>query len=115
MEARVSRSLPTNHLFTTISTPLCLGAWKQHLVNHPDQDFVRFIVKGMEEGFPIGVDPAASFMSARRNMSLQQDLPSTQEETAFDITATIAYPGYKLNYSSMLAGRPFTCALSNIP
>ena len=80
MEARVSRSLPTNHLFTTISTPLCLGAWKQHLVNHPDQDFVRFIVKGMEEGFPIGVDPTASFMSAHRNMSSAAENPQVIED-----------------------------------
>ena len=29
-------------------------------------------------------------------LPLQQDSPSTQEETAFDVTATIAYPGYKL-------------------
>ena len=80
MEARVSRSLPTNYLFTTISTPLCLGAWKQHLVNHPDQDFVRFIVKGMEEGFPIGVDITASFMSARRNMSSAAENPQVIED-----------------------------------
>ena len=69
METSVSRSLQTNHLFSAIATPIRLGAWKQNLVHHPDHDFARFIVRGIEEGFPIGVDPNASFMSARRNMS----------------------------------------------
>ena len=72
MEARLPHSLPTkptNPIFASISTPLHLEAWRKHLANHPDQDFAQFIVRGIREGFPIGVDHSASFISARRNMS----------------------------------------------
>ena len=80
MEARLSRSLPTNHLFATISTPLRLQAWEQHLRNHPDRNFTRFIVKGIAEGFPIGVDPTAPFVAARRNMSSADENPQVIED-----------------------------------
>ena len=74
MEARLPRSLPTNPIFASISTPLRL------LANHPDQDFAQFIVRGIREGFPIGVDPTASFVSARRNMSSALENPQVIEE-----------------------------------
>ena len=80
MEARLPRSLPTNPIFASISTPLRLEAWRKHLANHPDQDFAQFIVRGIREGFPIGVDPTASFVSARRNMSSALENPQVIEE-----------------------------------
>ena len=49
-------------------TPLRLSAWKSKLKNHPDQDYVCFLLKGIEEGFRIGVDPDRVFKCAKRNM-----------------------------------------------
>ena len=80
MEARISRSLPTNPLFASISTPLHLEAWRKHLVNHPDQDFVQFVVRGIREGLQIGVDPTASFVLANRNMSSTFKNPQVFED-----------------------------------
>ena len=80
IEARISRSTPANPLFATISTPLHLETWKKQLASHPDQDFAQFIVKGISGGFPIGVDPAASLVSARRNMSSAMENPQVIED-----------------------------------
>ena len=55
------------HLAQTV-TPLRLSAWKSKLKNHPDQDYVCFLLKGIEEGFLIGVDPDRLFKCAKRNM-----------------------------------------------
>ena len=40
----------------------------RRLPSHPDQDNVCFLVKGIEEGFHIGVDPDRVFKSAKKNM-----------------------------------------------
>ena len=39
-----------------ISTPLKIEVWEKCLCNHPDKDFVAFILKGIKQGFRIGVD-----------------------------------------------------------
>ena len=80
MEARSPHSLPPSPLFATVATPLCLGAWKQYLRSHPDKEFAHFIVRGIEQGFPIGVDPTASLVSARRNMSSATENPQVIED-----------------------------------
>ena len=80
MEARSPHSLPPRPLFATVATPLCLGAWKQHLRGHPDREFARFVFRGIEEGFPIGVDPMASLVSASRNMSSATENPQVIED-----------------------------------
>ena len=38
----------------TITTPLSLSAWAQHLTSHPDQQFAHYILKGIAQGFRIG-------------------------------------------------------------
>jgi len=57
-DARISR----------LATPLNLSAWKKKLGRHPDADFTAYILNGIEFGFRIGVDEAAFFQSAKRNM-----------------------------------------------
>ena len=48
--------------------------WRKFLQDHPDQDFVGFILRGIEEGFRIGANPESLLRPASRNMqsALQQ-------------------------------------------
>ena len=64
----------------TVSTPLILQAWRRRLARHPDHDFVRFILNGVEHGFCIGVDEAASFRPALRNMQSASQYPQVIED-----------------------------------
>jgi len=42
------QALPLPAVLTSITTPLCLGAWEQALSTHPDRRFVEFL-KGIAE------------------------------------------------------------------
>ena len=50
------------------STPLNLPAWRQKLSKHPDGDYARYILNGIEHGFRLGVQEPRPFKSANRNM-----------------------------------------------
>jgi len=52
----------------TVKTPLKLAAWQKKLQNHPDKDYCKYILKGIEKGFCLGVDESASFTSSTQNM-----------------------------------------------
>lgn len=70
-----------DHRLARVSTPLQLEAWKRLLQNHPDADFARYILGGIEHGFHIGIRQAAfNFRSARRNMSSALTHPHVIEE-----------------------------------
>jgi len=58
---------PDPHL-SAISTPLKVQEWSSLLSNHPDQQFVAYLVKGMSEGFHIGFDHSRELRSAKKNM-----------------------------------------------
>ena len=51
-----------------IVTPLCLASWSRRLRHHPDNDFTRYILRGIELGFHIGADPSVKLKSASKNM-----------------------------------------------
>ena len=53
---------------TGIYTPLRLESWHKKLEQHPDQDFSSYILRGIENGFNIGVNPAVPLRPATRNM-----------------------------------------------
>ncbi len=60
-----------------ITTPLHLESWSQLLARHPDQDFKRFIMAGIKEGFRNGCD--------RKNLCLHrrpQNMPSVRQHQA---------------------------------
>ena len=55
-------------------------------MHHPDKDFVRYILQGIEHGFGIGVNSLASFEGAKNNMASARKHPAIidaylQEET----------------------------------
>jgi len=58
----------TDSRLTSVNTPLNYAAYRQQLQGHPDQDFVEYILNGIQSGFRIGINPIASFKSAKRNM-----------------------------------------------
>lgn len=53
---------------SVITTPLKPEVWKKKLMAHPDQDFVHYIIRGIETGFAVGVDCSKEIAPAKRNM-----------------------------------------------
>ena len=37
--------------FADIQTPVVFEAWQEGLQNHPDQQFAKFVLRGLSEGF----------------------------------------------------------------
>ena len=65
---------------SVLSTPLSLPAWRRKLEKHPDQDYVKYILSGIEYGFRIGVDEPREFKSAIQNMLSARQTPQVIEE-----------------------------------
>ena len=63
-----------------ITTPLVLSAWKKKLAQHPDKEYVEYILSGIEHGFRIGVDDCRVFTSAKTNMQSSRENPHVIEE-----------------------------------
>ena len=53
---------------------------EQHLCNHPDQDFVAYILKRIQQGFRIRVDSTHNFISTNKNMGSATLNPQVIEE-----------------------------------
>lgn len=51
-----------------ITTPLNSGVWSAMLADHPDKQFVNYILKGIEQGFRIGCHVDSPLQSAKHNM-----------------------------------------------
>ena len=61
------KALP--HALSVVVTPLRREAWSSELQAHPDAEFVRFILQGLENGFRIGFEYVRhTCTSAKRNM-----------------------------------------------
>ena len=45
-----------------------LPCWQRALTNHPDREFVRYIVEGIETGFRVGFDHSRALTSVKSNM-----------------------------------------------
>ena len=63
-----------------VSTPLKLRAWTQRMQSHPDLDFARYILEGIEHGFQIGVGEAGQIVAAKKNMGSAASNPGVIEE-----------------------------------
>ena len=57
----------------TVSSPLMADEWQGALADHPDQEFVSYILSGIREGFRIGVELRARQLCkpAESNMPMQ--------------------------------------------
>ncbi len=52
-----------------VNTPLKANKWESMLWDHPDQEFARYLVQGIKEGFHIGFDrDSVKCCSAQQNM-----------------------------------------------
>ena len=62
-----------------VSTPLNLPGWESMLENHPDKQYVYFILNGIRDGFRLGFqresDKDLVISSARKNMKSADENP----------------------------------------
>lgn len=59
-----------------VSTPLVVAEWRRCLANHPDREFVGYILQGLEEGFRLGFRyTGRSNKSAKSNMHSAAERP----------------------------------------
>ena len=65
---QVVPSGPVDTHLAYVTTPLKFSVWEQQLCGLPDKDFAAYILKGIQQGFRIGVDPTANPSSATKNM-----------------------------------------------
>ena len=63
-----------------ITTPLKLDKWKQKLRSHPDQDFMAYVLWGMEHVFRIGIDSTRQMIPAKKNMLSANQNPEVVEK-----------------------------------
>ena len=61
----VRNSFPTHHL----------SQWRGALAQHPDDQFQRYILGGIEQGFRIGFDHSSPLVSTRRNLPSASNQP----------------------------------------
>ncbi len=62
-EGPASRVLPGA---SEIVTPLCWRAWKEELADHPDRQWVEFLLRGIKTGFRVGHDQGLATLERRR-------------------------------------------------
>ena len=71
---------PMDWRLAEVVTPLILSAWKQKLERHPDKEYASYILRGIEQGFHIGVEETRVFLSAKKNMQSASQNPQVIEE-----------------------------------
>ena len=64
---RLPPNIPPWVLNTPVSTPLCVPAWRQALLSHPDQEWVDHLISGLQNGFRIGLRADPVVHSSRGN------------------------------------------------
>ena len=70
-----SPTLPTLPYPSGISSPLCPEAWEKALSSIPDKAFTAFLMRGITQGFRIGVNEGAPVKPARRNLKSAYEQP----------------------------------------
>lgn len=64
----------------TITSPLVVHNWSAALENHPDQEFVHYILQGLTQGFHIGFARELKCRSAKNNMKSALQNPDPVEK-----------------------------------
>ena len=70
----------TEKWLQSVTTPLRDAAWERALEKYPDKEFVRWLLRGIREGFRIGFDRSYICAPARRNLRSAQENPSVVDE-----------------------------------
>ena len=63
-----------------VITPLVLPHWESLLADHPDKNYVGYLLKGIKEGFRIGFNRQVKLASARKNMLSAVEHPEVVDE-----------------------------------
>lgn len=67
-------------ILSKVSTPLQLSVWAAELCEHPDQEYVKYLLKGIAQGFRIGFDyRSCHCRSAKQNMHSASEHPEPIE------------------------------------
>ena len=56
-----------------ISTPLNITQWRVRLQHHPDHEFSQWLLNGLREGFPLGIQEGSQLRPAVSNMQSARD------------------------------------------
>ena len=64
----------------SITSPLIVHNWSSALENHPDREFVHYILQGLTHGFHIGFDREVKCRSAKNNMRSALENPYPVDE-----------------------------------
>ena len=62
-----ARGVPVTMRDRPIATPLRQTAWQQALAQHPDQQWAQIILRGIRDGFRIGLQANPSCQSTAQN------------------------------------------------
>ena len=65
---RRTGTAPAPGWLQSVGTPLVLGEWSKELEGHPDANFAKYILSGIQHGFRIGFNRAVKCRSASSNM-----------------------------------------------
>ena len=70
-----------------IVSPVSISFWQEHLIHHPDRQFSKLILSGLDSGFPIGFDATSKLRPANANLISARNHPHVvsqyiQEELA---------------------------------
>jgi len=68
LDGKRCHSGPLDSRLSRVHTPLNVDAWKRRLDTHPDKDYARYILSGIEKGFRIGLANSQPLKSATKNM-----------------------------------------------
>ena len=61
---------------TGVFTPLKVAQWDHMLAQHPDRQYVAYLLSGIQEGFRIGYERREHVLgSARKNMKTAMENP----------------------------------------
>ena len=71
-------SLPPQCL--KVTTPLIVQYWSLALQQHPDREFVSYILEGLAYGFHVGLDPGDRSYSCKDNMQSAYDNPKPVDD-----------------------------------
>ena len=74
----IPRPLPA--LGTFITSPLIVDNWCQMVKDHPDRQFVQYLLEGLTNGFHIGFGPQQQCTPCKVNMHSATENPQPAEE-----------------------------------
>ena len=69
-----------DHRLLGIYSPLQTDEWRRHLQDHPDQQYVAFLLRGMESGFRVGFNRAQKLGRSRYNMKSALEHPAVVDQ-----------------------------------